>query len=213
MDWTLVFTALSAVGAAVAAGTAAWQISVTRKAILAQSFLNLHQLEVSSHKDGPDGIAAIVALKKYDDYAAFKQDVPKREQDAIYSAVAFLNFIATLSEEGYLEVQDAWDIYFMAYQISYDKLWPWWLEYQRETHRNIFPSFERACLVTHAITSEMSATYDRKRLFQYIKRYKRASKLTKEQLDGAFKQLGILRSVPSKVAMPSPQVQPLEYEV
>ena len=212
MDWTIGFTALSAIGAAVAAGAAAWQISVARKAISAQSFLNLHQLEVSTRKDGVDGIAAIAALKRYDNYTAFKQEVPENEQDAIYNAVAFLNFIATLSEEGYLKVQDAWDIYFMAYRISYDKLWPWWLEYQRESHRNIFPSFERTCLVTHVITSEMSDTYDRKRHLHYIKRYKRASKLRKEQLDGVFKQLGILRSLPSKVIIQPPPVPSLEHD-
>ncbi|HEX4715556.1 MAG TPA: hypothetical protein VH164_11590, partial [Ktedonobacteraceae bacterium] len=76
MDWTIVFTAFSAIGAAVAAGVAAWQISVARKAISAQSFLNLHQLEVQSRgKDGEDGIAAIIALKKYNDYAEFKGEV------------------------------------------------------------------------------------------------------------------------------------------
>jgi hypothetical protein len=145
MDWTLVFTALSAIGAAAAAGVAAWQISVARKAINAQSFLTLHQLEIASRGDGEDGIAAIAALAKYTNYTEFENGVPdERKRDAIYSAVAFLNFVATLSEEDYLKVQDAWDIYFKAYQISYDKLWPWWLEHQRESHPKVFPSFERA---------------------------------------------------------------------
>ena len=205
MDWTLVFTALSALGAAAAAGVAAWQISVARKAISAQSFLNLHQLEVLSRsKDGDDGIAAITALEKYDNYADFVQKEPKKKQEAIYHAVAFLNFVATLAEEEYLQVQDAWDIYFMAYQISYDKLWPWWLEHQRETHSNIFPSFERACLVTHAITSEMSETFDTNRLALYIKRYKRASKLTKKQLDDALKKSGILSATSSQAKIQPP---------
>lgn len=188
MDWTLVFTALSAIGAAVAAGVAAWQISVSRRATGAQSFLILHELEVNSRgKNGEDGIAAITALKKYDNYAAFENDVQEDERDAIFKAVAFLNFVATLCEEDYLKVQDAWDLYFMAYRISYDKLWPWWLEYQRESHPKIFPSFERACLVAHAITPEMSKAYESKMLPQHTKRYKRVSKLTKEQLDGALR--------------------------
>lgn len=180
----------------------AWQISVARKAISAQSFLNLHQLEILSHgKDGEDGIAAITDLEKYDDYAEFERSVSESKRVAIYNAVAFLNFVATLSEEDYLKVQDAWDIYFMAYRISYDKLWPWWLKHHRESHHNIFPSFERACLVTHAITSEMSNAYDKKMLPQYTKRYKRASKLAKEQLDDVLNKSGILSSTSSKAVV------------
>jgi len=170
------------------------QNSLTRKAISAQSFLNLHQLEfLSRGKGGEDGIAAITALKKYDSYTDFEQGEPESKREAIYNAVAFLNFVATLSEEGYLKVQDAWDIYFMAYWISHDKLLPWWLDYHRKFHRNIFPSFERACLVTHAITDEMIKAHDNKRLRQYIKGYSHASKLTKERLHDVLNQSGILR--------------------
>jgi hypothetical protein len=142
------FEIVSSVGIIGALLFGGWQISLTRKAIRAQSFLNLHQLEVSFRgKDGEDGIAAITTLKKYDTYADFEQNEPERRREAIYNAVAFLNFVATLSEEDYLKIQDAWDIYFMVYQISCEKLLPWWLEHHRKFHYNIFPSFERACLV------------------------------------------------------------------
>jgi hypothetical protein len=174
-----------------------WQIFLARKAISAQSFLNLHQLEVLSRgKNGEDGLAAITTLKKYDSYTDFEQTEPESKREAIYNAVAFLNFVATLSEEDYLKIQDAWDIYFMAYRISYDKLLPWWLNHYRNFHLNIFPSFERACLVTHAITFEMTNAHDNKRLPQYAKRYLRASKLTQEQLHNTLNQSGILRPQP-----------------
>lgn len=131
----------------------------------AQSFLNLHQLEfLSRGKDGQDGIASITTLKKYDNYADFEQGEPESKRGAIYNAVAFLNFVATLGEEDYLKIQDAWDVYFMAYRISCDKLLPWWLEYHRQFHQNIFPSFERACLVTRAITPEMINAHDHTRI-------------------------------------------------
>jgi hypothetical protein len=175
------------------------QISLARKAINAQSFLNLHELEVLSRgKNSEDGIAAITALKKYDNYADFEQNEPESKREAIYNAVAFLNFVATLSEEDYLKIQDAWDIYFMTYQISCDKLLPWWLEYHRKSHYNIFPSFERACLVTHeiAITPGMTNSHDNRRLPQYTKRYLHASKLPKEKLHNILNQAGILRQQP-----------------
>lgn len=187
---------VSSVGVIGALLFSAWQISLTRKAISAQSFLNLHQLEVLSRgKDGEDGIAAITTLKKYDNYADFEQNETERKQEAIYNAVAFLNFVATLSEEDYLKIQDAWDIYFMAYRISYDKLLPWWLDHHRKLHDNIFPSFERACLVTHeiAITPGMTRAHDNKRLPQYTRRYLHASKLTQEKLHNALNRSGILR--------------------
>jgi hypothetical protein len=158
---------ISSLGVIAAFLVGARQISLARKAISAQSFLNLHQLEIASHGDGEDGIAAIAALAKYTNYPEFEKGVPdERKRDAIYRAVAFLNFVATLGEEGYLEVQDGWDIYFMAYWTSYKKLWhestAWWLKHHRESHPNVFPSFERACLVTHAIPSDMSIAYDKR---------------------------------------------------
>ena len=177
----------------------AWQISLASKAIRAQSFLNLHQLEVLSRgKDGEDGIAAITMLKKYSSYTDFEQREPESKREAIYNAVAFLNFVATLSEEGYLKMQDAWNIYFMVYKISCDTLLPWWLEHHRKFHPNIFPSFERACLVTSEIAHTHGKTnaHDNKMLPQYIRRYSHASQLTKEKLHDTLNQAGILRHLP-----------------
>ena len=192
-----IFEAVSAISVIGAFLFSAWQIALARKTINAQSFLNVHQLEVLSRgKDGEDGIAAIIALPTYRSYTEFEQKEPERKREAIYNAVAFLNFIATLSEGHYLKVQDAWDIYFMAYRVSYDKLFPWWLEHQRKLHPNIFPSFERACLVTQAITPEMINAHDNRRLRQSIKRYSRASKLPKERLHNTLNQAGILRLHP-----------------
>lgn len=195
--WFQIVSSIGIIGALV---LSAWQNFHARKALRAQSFLNLHQLEVLAHgKDGEDGIVAITTLKKYDNYADFEQNEPASKREAIYNAVAFLNFVATLGEEDYLKIQDGWDIYFMAYRISYDKLLPWWLAYQRQFHHNIFPSFERACLVIHAITPEMSIAFDNKRIGQYEKRYHRTSKLTKEKLHNALNQSGVLRyTSPSK---------------
>lgn len=196
---------ISSLGVIAAFLVGARQISLARKAISAQSFLNLHQLEIASRGDGEDGIAAIAVLAKYTNYTEFENGVPdERKRDAIYRAVAFLNFVATLGEEGYLEVQDGWDIYFMAYWTSYEKLWhestAWWLKHQRESHPNVFPSFERACLVTHAIPSDMSIAYDKRMLPQYVKRYKHASRLTKEDLYKALSESELVKSQsPSKV--------------
>jgi hypothetical protein len=195
--WFEIVSSIGIIGALV---LSAWQNFHARKALRAQSFLNLHQLEVLAHgKDGEDGIVAITTLNKYDNFAEFEQNEPASKREAIYNAVAFLNFVATLGEEDYLKIQDGWDVYFMAYRISYDKLLPWWLEYQRQFHHNIFPSFERACLVIHAITPEMSIAFDNKRIGQYEKRYYRTSKLTKEKLHNALNQSGVLRyTSPSK---------------
>lgn len=196
MSIASIFEIISAIGIVGALIFAGWQNFLAKKAIRAQSFLTLHQLEMLSRgKDGEDGIAAITTLKQYDNYADFEQSEPESKREAIYNAVAFLNFVATLSEEDYLKIQDAWDIYFMAYCISCEKLLPWWLDHYRKLHRNIFPSFERACLVTNeiAMTPGMTNAYDNTMLRQYTRRYFRASKLTKEKLHNALNQSGILR--------------------
>ncbi len=194
------FDLVSFIGIVGALLFSARQNFLAAKAVRAQSFLNLHQLEVSSRsKDGEDGIVAITTLKKYDTYADFVQSEPESKREAIYNAVAFLNFVATPGEEDYLKIQDAWDVYFMAYRISCDKLLPWWLEHHRQFHQNIFPSFERACLVTRAITPEMINAHDNKRIAQYARRHYRTSKLTREKLHNALNQSGLLRyQSPSK---------------
>lgn len=192
--WFEIVSSIGIIGALV---LSAWQNFNARKALRAQSFLNLHQLEVLAHgKDGEDGIIAITTLKKYDNYADFEQNESASKRDAIYNAVAFLNFVATLGEEDYLKIQDGWDVYFMAYRISYDKLLPWWLKHQREFHHHIFPSFERACLVTHAITPEMSIAFVKKRIDQFEKKYYHTSKLTKKKLHEVLSQPDVL--TPSK---------------
>jgi hypothetical protein len=195
-----IFELISVVGIVGALLFSARQNFLAAKAVSAQSFLNLHQLEVLSRgKDGEDGIVAITSLKKYENYADFEQSEPVSKREAIYNAVAFLNFVATLGEENYLKIQDAWDVYFMAYRICYDKLLPWWLEYHRQFHLKVFPSFERACLVIHAITPEMINAHDNKRIAQYARRYFRSSKLTKEILHNALNRSVVLRyQSPSK---------------
>jgi hypothetical protein len=196
---------ISSLGVIAAFLVGARQISLARKAISAQSFLNLHQLEIASRGDGEDGIAVIAALAKNTNYTEFAKDVSdERKRDAIYRAVAFLNFVAILGEEGYLEVQDGWDIYFMAYRTSYEKLWhestAWWLKHQRESQPNVFPSFERACSVTHAISSDMTDAWRKRMLPQYVKRYKPASRLTKKDLKKILEELELAKSQsPSKV--------------
>lgn len=196
---------ISSLGVIAAFLVGARQISLARKAISAQSFLNLHQLEIASRGDGEDGIAVIAALAKNTNYTEFAKDVSdERKRDAIYRAVAFLNFVAILGEEGYLEVQDGWDIYFMAYRTSYEKLWhestAWWLKHQRKSQPNVFPSFERACSVTHAISSDMTDAWRKRMLPQYVKRYKPASRLTKKDLKKILEELELAKSQsPSKV--------------
>ena len=63
---------ISSLGVIAAFLVGARQISLARKAISAQSFLNLHQLELASRGDREDGIAVIAALAKYTNYTEFE---------------------------------------------------------------------------------------------------------------------------------------------
>ena len=75
------FVLVSFIGIVGALLFSARQNFLAAKAVRAQSFLNLHQLEVLSRgKDGEDGIAAITTLKKYDNYADFEQSEPESKQ-------------------------------------------------------------------------------------------------------------------------------------
>lgn len=134
---------LASIGGVIAALLfAATQNRLTARAVRAQSLQQLHSLEVQSNFQ--KGISAISRLRKYDDddYAAFLNETPEDVQQAIVSTVAFLNFIATLGEEGYMNVQDSWNIYFWAYRESFYRLMPWWLKGQRQHQLRVFAAFE-----------------------------------------------------------------------
>ncbi len=182
-----VFDIISAIGIISAILLGARQNNFSAKAMQAQSFLNLHNLDVQAHgPSGEDGIAAIVALKNYSSYDEFVAGETEGTREAIYNAVAFLNFVAILGEEKYLNIQDAWNIYFWAYRKSYEKLFPWWLAQQRAEHPHVFPGFERACLVTGNLSNEQINAFDKGSIGKYIKIYHRVSHVRKTSLRAIF---------------------------
>jgi hypothetical protein len=166
------------------------QNRASSKTILAQSFLTLHSLDFQSRgPNGEDGIAAIHALPRYTTYQEFIAKESAATVQAIYNAVAFLNFIAILSEEGYMNVQDAWDIYFWAYRKSYEKLYPWWIDSQREANQHLFPGFERACLTIGLIPADAINVFDKRALSGFVKTYHEVSRVPSGKLAAAFQSM------------------------
>jgi hypothetical protein len=182
-----IFDIISAIGIVSAILIGARQNNFSAKAMQAQSFLNLHGLDLQAHgPNGEDGIAAIVSLKKYNNYDEFTDGETEGTRQAIYNAVAFLNFIAILGEEKYLNIQDAWNIYFWVYRKSYENLFPWWLGKQRAEHPHVFPGFERACLVAGNISNEQINAFDKGSINKYVKSYYRTSKIKQASLRAIF---------------------------
>lgn len=101
---------------------AAWQNFLTSRSIRAQSFVNLLVLENDSGFQ--QGIRAITSLKSYTSFAAFDAGEDRETQQAIYDAVVYLNAMAALGEQGYVHMQDAWDVYFWSYRTCFEKLLP-----------------------------------------------------------------------------------------
>jgi hypothetical protein len=175
-----VFELISVVGIMGAFLFSAWQNSLTARAIRAQSFVNLVALE---HDSGfQQGILAITALKPYTSFAEFDEAEDQETKQAIYNAVVFLNAMAVLGEEGYLHIQDAWDVYFWSYRKCFEKLLPWWLESYRVNQPKVFPSFERACSVTHLVTASQIASFDRQIGMKHLKKYRQASGVPRAKL-------------------------------
>ncbi|HEY1387347.1 MAG TPA: hypothetical protein VGF38_02290 [Ktedonobacterales bacterium] len=175
-----VFELTSALGIIGAFLFSAWQNSLTSRAIRAQSFVNLLALENDSGFQ--KGILAITSLKPYTSFAEFDAGEDMETKQAIYDAVVFLNFMAVLGEEGYLHIQDAWDVYFWSYRKCFEKLLPWWLEAYRAHQPNVFPSFERTCRVTSLVTTAQIAAFDRRIGMKHLKKYHQTSQVPRAKL-------------------------------
>lgn len=174
---------LASIGGVIAALLfAATQNRLTARAIRAQSLQQLHSLEVQSNFQ--KGIGAISQLRKYDadDYDAFLHETPEDVQAAIVSTVAFLNFIATLGEAGYMNIQDSWNIYFWAYRESYDRLMPWWLKGQRHHQLRVFAAFERTVKAISAIPQESIQAFDDQVDKRHVEKYHAVSHVPKDKL-------------------------------
>jgi hypothetical protein len=174
---------LASIGGVIAALLfAATQNRLTARAVRAQSLQQLHSLEVQSNFQ--KGSGAISRLRKYDDddYAAFLNETPEDVQQAIVSTVAFLNFIATLGEEGYMNVQDSWNIYFWAYRESFYRLMPWWLKGQRQHQLRVFAAFERTTKAIGAISQEKIEAFDDQIDKQHVETYHAVSHVSKRDL-------------------------------
>jgi len=191
------FDIISAIGIIGALLLGIMQNKFSAKAMQAQSFLNLHSLDLQAHgPNGEDGITAIVSLKNYSNYDEFIEGETEGTREAIYNAVAFLNFVAILGEEKYLNIQDAWNIYFWAYRKSYEKLFPWWLAQQRTEHPHVFPGFERASLVTGNLSNEQINAFDKGSISKYVKRYHRVSKIKRGSLRAIFDRAFMRSALP-----------------
>ncbi len=155
---------------------AALLFAATQNRLAAEPFAHnrsdgLHSLEVQSNFQ--KGVGAISQLRTYDDddYDAFLQETPEDVQAAIVSTVAFLNFIATLGEAGYMNIQDSWNIYFWAYRESYDRLMPWWLKGQRHHQLRVFAAFERTVKAISAIPQGKIQTFDDQEDKRHVEKY------------------------------------------
>jgi hypothetical protein len=162
----------------------AWQNSLTARSIRAQSFVNLLVLENDSGFQ--HGIRAITSLKPYTSFAAFDAGEDPETKQAIYDAVVYLNAMAALGEQGYVHMQDAWDVYFWSYRTCFDKLLPWWLEGYRATQPSVFPSFEHACRVTHLVTAAQIARFEKKTSRTLKRRYHHSAHVPRAKLRSVF---------------------------
>jgi hypothetical protein len=159
---------------------ASWQNTLTSRAIRAQSFVNLLELEIEAGFQ--QGIRAITALPPYTRFVDFEVGESAETKQTIYDAVVFLNLMAVLGEEGYLHIQDAWDVYFWSYRKCHEKLLPWWLEGHRATQPSVFPSFERSCVVTSLVTPAQIAAFDNHVGMRHLKKYQRTSRVPRAKL-------------------------------
>lgn len=175
---------------------AAWQNALTARSIRAQSFVNLLVLENDSGFQ--HGIRAITSLKPSTSFAAFEAGEDPETKQAIYDAVVYLNAMAALGEQGYVQMQDAWDVYFWSYRTCFEKLLPWWLDGYRATQPAVFPSFERACRVTHLVTAAQIARFEQKTSGTLLRRYRRVSHVPRAKLRSVFLQ----SSHPSHLSQP-----------
>jgi hypothetical protein len=165
------------------------QSRATAKQLRAQSFLQLYDYNAKAYTDdGMDGIELLAKLPTYTSYDDFVTSESLAKRKAIYNTVAFLNFIAILAEGGYLNMQDAWNIYFWSYRLSYKKLFPWWLKEQHKYHPHAFAGFERACLTAGNIPEEQINTFDRGRISRYVSLYAPTANLSQQMLREKFQK-------------------------
>ncbi|HKS69349.1 MAG TPA: hypothetical protein VJQ45_02950 [Ktedonobacterales bacterium] len=182
---------VSAAGIVLAFLISARQNALTARAIRAQSFVNLLDLEIQSGFQR--GMLTIASLNKYTSFEEFDQHETVESKESIYNAVVFLNFMAVLGEEGYLHIQDAWDVYFWSYRVCAEKLLPWWLAEQRRYQPNVFPSFERACAVTSLVSPEQIVDFDRHIGQKHLKKYRKTSSVQTAKLRKA-----LARQIPAR---------------
>jgi hypothetical protein len=124
------------------------QARLSRKALQAQSYINLEALEVETGYR--DGMRTITTLNHYDSYDAFRADTAdaQKTEERIYNAISFLNFVAHLVDEGYLSRDAAWRIYVYNYRSCVEKgILTWWLPAWRQNHPGDFTLFERMCAI------------------------------------------------------------------
>lgn len=138
---------------------------IQSRAMKAQAFLTLLSLDSDEEID-----SAIRTLRVLDDakylriarsegelaaYDVFRQDEGEKTQRAIYDLVVFLNVVAGLVYERRLPRQTAWDFYFRAYRLAYEKLHTWWLTGQRNaTYDDRFQNFADMGRVICAVTGK-----------------------------------------------------------
>jgi hypothetical protein len=147
---------------------AIWQNVLTRRALRAQSFLSLHELELTANYF--HGMQAIYDLPDFTSYEDFLSGLSREQQIAIYQVVSFLDFVAVLIEDRYLIRQNAWDIYFWAYRVCAKKLLTWWLRGVRKEQQMLFSGFERMCLIVADVKDEEIAVFERRRYRQQLGR-------------------------------------------
>ncbi len=178
------FEVVSVVGVISALSGSTWLNVLTSRAIRAQSFVDVLDLEIQS--EFQKGILAVTALKDYTNYEDFDENELTDTKEAVYNAVVFLNFMAVLGEEGYLHIQDAWDVYFWSYRTCSEKLLPWWLAEQRVHQPHVFPSFERACSAIMLVNVHLVSKFDKRIGSKHLRKYQRTSRVKRGKLRPAL---------------------------
>lgn len=161
-----IVTLTTSIATIITAGVVLWQTIVSHRTLQFQAYIGLESLrEGMSIREG---ILAINSLPMYTDYQMFLQKESLETQDAIYDTVTYLNDIAHLVNEGYLDKYQAWSRFFFSYRACYDKLYSWYTQGLRDTRYQgeeiAYATFDAMCILVHEVDSSKAM---KKKLFKY----------------------------------------------
>lgn len=172
----------------IALGISLWQGMLSRRALQAQSLLDLRSLHIQTNLSKK--VKIIASLKPYTTYDEFQQAENDDVQLAIRDVAEFLNFAARFVREGLLPRKIIWDIYFDAYRLCYHKLGSWWVTGIRKQwgQPREFVSFELMCYQVAAVSDKAVEKYNENEdrpIIGYTKQIAQNQKRTAKKLQHA----------------------------